>query len=285
MNPEIGALLAADGVVAARSHPHLVRALNACHHRGELARVLPGVYCLPDRATEVGTRLSAVHAYGEDIAVAGRWAASLTWWPELELSGDIEIAGPRDLKIRTGFRYEQRYIRPDLLMRVGRVLVTAPALTVLDLLPDLGPGVVDDALRRRATTLASLERTLKVTPGRRGNRYRREILQDSRDEPWSPLEREAHRRLRAAGIVGWVTNHPVRAGGALYFVDIALRELRIAIEIDGAEHHATADAFHADRRRDQDLTSAGWHVVRFSVHTLDRLVPVVERMIRLREAA
>lgn len=280
MNPEIRSMLTADGVVAARRWPHLVRALNSCCHRGEITRVLPGVYALPESAEDLETRLRAVRAYGDEIVVTQRWAASRTWWPEIELPDHIQIAGPRDIKDHPGFEYEQRYIRPDLVTRKGQLQVTAPALTVLDLIPDLGSQVVDEALRRRATTLAAIERALKLTPGRRGNKDRRAVLDDSRDQPWSPLERDAHRRLRTAGITGWVTNHPVRVRGASYYLDIALPELKIAIEVDGAEHHGGHESFHADRRRDQDLAMAGWRVARFTAQTMDRLVPVVMELIR-----
>ncbi len=285
MNPEITALLAADGVVAARRHPHLARALNSCQHRGQLTRLLPGVYAYPDRAADASLRLRAITEYGNDLAVTAEWAASLSWWPDIDRPDRIGVAGPHDLKDHEGYAYEQRYIRPDLLTSASGSLLTVTALTVLDLITEIGPIAVDEALRRRATTIAVLERALRLTPGRRGNKLRRDVLEDSRDQPWSPLERDAHRRLRSSGIAGWVTNHPVRIAGVVYYLDVALPELRIALEFDGAEYHGTPEAFHGDRRRDQDLVAAGWRVARFTVKTMDRVVPVLRQLIRESRAA
>jgi very-short-patch-repair endonuclease len=47
-------------------------------------------------------------------------------------------------------------------------------------------------------------------------------------------------------------------------VDLALPELRIAIEYDGREVHERDDVFVKDRRRQNALVAAGWVVLRFS---------------------
>jgi hypothetical protein len=58
------------------------------------------------------------------------------------------------------------------------------------------------SLRTRATTLAHLQRAMELTTARVGNPTRRQLLLDSRSEPWSEAERSLHRLLRAAGITG-----------------------------------------------------------------------------------
>ena len=87
---------------------------------------------------------------------------------------------------------------------------------------------------------------------------------DSRDEPWSEAEREAHRLLRAAGIRGWRTNLPVALGPACYYLDIAFPERRLALEIDGRAFHSDRVSFERDRSRQNDLVLAGWTVLRFT---------------------
>jgi hypothetical protein len=69
---------------------------------------------------------------------------------------------------------------------------TCPALTALDLCDVMGGDAIDQALRTRASTLAQLYRALELTGGRKGNRTKRQLLLDSRAEPWSKAERLLH---------------------------------------------------------------------------------------------
>lgn len=273
MNPEIAAILTRDGVVTARRNPHLARALNSCAYRGEVVRLLPGVFAHPDRVDH-HTLLRAACAYGDSLVITRRSAAR-SWWPEIDGGAVIDVASPTEIKTGTGFRFEQRYLRPELVMRSLGLLTTTPEVTVLDLIDDLGATAIDEALRRRAVTLADLQRALRLTPGRRGNQHRRDLLEDSRDEPWSQLEREAHRLLRADRILGWRTNYRVNTDVGTYLLDIAFTSLRLGIELDGARYHDTDDAFHLDRKRDRALGRAGWHILRFTAEGLDDLVETV----------
>jgi len=109
-----------------------------------------------------------------------------------------------------------------------------------------------------------MQAALRATPCRDGNRERRRVLLDSRDEPWSEAERRAHRLLRQAGVTGWRTNVPLRVAGRLYFVDIAFRGARLAVEVDGRLHEREADLFESDRWRQNALVQAGWRVLRFT---------------------
>jgi very-short-patch-repair endonuclease len=49
-----------------------------------------------------------------------------------------------------------------------------------------------------------------------------------------------------------------------YTVDFAWREQRLIAETDGWQAHGTRQAFERDRRRDADLTVAGWRVLRIT---------------------
>jgi hypothetical protein len=62
----------------------------------------------------------------------------------------------------------------------------------LDLCDVMGGDAIDQALRTRASTLAQLHRALELTGGRKGNRTKRQLLLDSRAEPWSKAERLLH---------------------------------------------------------------------------------------------
>jgi very-short-patch-repair endonuclease len=47
-------------------------------------------------------------------------------------------------------------------------------------------------------------------------------------------------------------------------VDAVWRTHRLAVELDGWQHHHDRHAFERDRERDAALTAAGWRVVRFT---------------------
>lgn len=274
-----------SGVLASRANPGKARALNAYACRGQLERVLPGVYSKIGAAKTVEGRLRAVRAYGEDLVLTRRIAAQLTWWPELDVGDQWVLACPRPIDPGHELAFEQRLILPQLLTRHEGTLVTIPELTVLDLIPELDSAAVFEALRRRAITLERLERALALTPRRRGNRRRREILAETVDSPWSFLESTAHRYLREAGITGWTGNYRVELPSGAYWIDAAFPEEKVALEFDGWEFHSSRTAFEYDRSRDVDLARAGWLPVRFTnetVATIPVAVPEILARRRLR---
>ena len=65
-----------------------------------------------------------------------------------------------------------------------------------------------------------------------------------------------------------VPQFEVRTRAGLFRLDLALPELKIAIEYDGREVHDREDAFVNDRRRQNALVAEGWVVLRFSAADL-----------------
>jgi very-short-patch-repair endonuclease len=137
-------------------------------------------------------------------------------------------------------------------------------LTALDLAAVTGGAAIDEVLRTRASTLPRMRRALDLSRGLWGTRERRRFLLDSRDEPWSAAERLFHRLLRQAGITGWSANAAVTIDGVAYYLDVAFRRIRLAVEIDGRLHHSSDTAFETDRRRQNRLILDGWRVLRFT---------------------
>jgi very-short-patch-repair endonuclease len=84
---------------------------------------------------------------------------------------------------------------------------------------------------------------MELTAARVGNRTKRQLLLDSRAEPWSAPERLFHRLLRDAGITGWQANRAVIVNSSTFYLDVLFRRLKLAIEIDGRLYHTGADAF------------------------------------------
>lgn len=95
-------------------------------------------------------------------------------------------------------------------------------------------------------------------------------------------ERRLHAILRRAGIRGWIPNHPVwHAGELVAVVDVALPDLRLAVEVDGLAHHTDSARFQRDRQRQNDLVALGWTVLRFTWADLTQRPRYVSGAIRM----
>ena len=142
-----------------------------------------------------------------------------------------------------------------LVTEIDEVLVAKPALAAIE----SGPDVVDFALRERAMTLDELWAAYEATRRWRHSADRRRLVEESSNNPWSAAERQFHRLLRAAGIIGWRGNYDV----AGHPVDVVFVEERLAVEIDGRHFHGEA-TFEKDRWQQNALVLAGWRVLRFT---------------------
>ena len=246
---------------------------------GELVAVMPGVYASRQRSQERAIRLMALSTRQPDAVLVGRTAAQLSYWPELPGS-TVSYALHHKCLPQTGFRGSRRLVPPELVMERGHLRLSVPALTALDLCIEVGGEGIDQALRTRTATLAGMHEAFELSAGRRGNRDRRALLLDSRDEPWSEAERLCHRMLRDARITGWKSNWPVTLEGDLYYLDVAFPRLRLVIEIDGRLHETDEDLFESDRWRQNALVLDGWMVLRFTWRMLTEFASKVLDAIR-----
>ncbi|GAA2107232.1 hypothetical protein GCM10009841_27060 [Microlunatus panaciterrae] len=258
-------MLRNDRVVARREHPELSRVLDRLVGGGHLLTVLPGVYTAPGTETDPLVRIAAAARWDPRAVIAGRAAARWSFWPELAVDR-VEVLVRTDRRPRAGYRFCRESLPAELVCCWLGVLLTVPALTALDLVrdPAIGGGGIDRALLKSAATLQEMHDALALTPRRRGNPERALLLRDSRHLPWSEAERWAHRLLRAAGIDGWETNVPVVVDGLRYYLDIAFRLQRVAVEIDGFAFHGQRDQFERDRAKWSALVAAGWRVLHFT---------------------
>jgi very-short-patch-repair endonuclease len=276
---EIQRLLAAEGVIARRDHPELDTTLRYLLRRGDLARVLPGVYAAADRAASQPTRVRALCRFDPDATLVGAVAARISFWPDLRVDV-IECAVRHRRAPQAGYCFTRRHIPPELVVHRSGLRCTSPALTALDLCATVGGDAIDQALRTRATTLGHLHQAMELTAARVGNRTRRQLLLDSRDEPWSKAERSFHRLLRKAGITGWRANQPVVLNGSTFYLDVMFRKLKLLIEIDGRGHHTGAEVFETDRWRQNLLILDGWCVLRFTWTMIEEHPEQVLAMVR-----
>lgn len=263
LQDEVREIVAREGVVLRRDHPELRGAIERLVRTGELVAVLPGVCSTEDAAERHDVRVLALALRDADAVLVRRTAARLTFWPGLR-SEVVEAALRAPRAAAAGYRFERRTVPPELVLARGRLQMSVPALTALDLVHEVGGDGIDQALRTRSATLAGLRRALELSPHRPGNTDRRALVLDSRDEPWSAAERVCHRLLRDAGITGWQANRPVVVEGSLYYLDVAFRAIRLALEVDGRLHEDDPDVFENDRWRQNALVLQGWTVLRFT---------------------
>ena len=250
------------GVIDRRANRDLSARLDRALRNGQLIAVLPGVYCLPSGADDIDIKnLAALTWSGAGAVLTGWAAARWTFWPGVTVPA-VSVALPTTaLRGRPWLRLEHRRIPDELVCHRGRWALTHPSLTAVDLADSRSGGaVIDQVLRTRAATLEQMWAALECTPRRRGNAMRSRLLTESRHQPWSELERNAHTLLDSAGISGWITNAPVLD----YLVDILFRAERLVVELDGREVHGTRFAFEADRWRRNRIEAAGYRVLNFT---------------------
>ena len=229
--------------------------------------MLPGTYLPAELQHDFAARCAAVGLWCPDAVIVGAAAAKLTFWPEVKMRR-IDIARRGHVPRGPGYGFVRRLVDPDLVMERHGLRVTVPALTAIDLVPEMGCDAIDTCLRSRAARLTDLWAAFEASRGRPGNASREWMLLDSRDEPWSAAERLAHRILRSNGIKGWKANLEVTVDGARYFLDIAFHGARLAVEIDGRLHEDDPGVFQSDRYRQNALVRTGWRVLRFTYEML-----------------
>lgn len=255
--------------------PHLVRmgegrmstsAVARHAATGRLVQFLPGTYLRRDVVDDSQWRATAIAAWRPDAVILGAAAAAETFWPEIEVA-ELEVACRTTVR-RDGVRFFRRDIPAELVTVKGGLNLSHPALTALDLAATHGGEPIDRVLRSRQARIEDLRGALAATTHRRGNPERRRLLLESRAEPWSAAERIAHELLRTARILGWHANVPISLDGHHYFLDIAFKRLKLAIEIDGREVHSLPDVFESDRVRHNSLELARWTVLHFTYRKL-----------------
>jgi len=261
MRTDLIQTLSSEGAIRRADHPELARPCDAAVAKGELVAILPGIYVAPAAMDDLFTRVTAVCLADPDAVIVGR--AALALHEDRTYRGPIDVASGR-LHSRRWLRVQRRTLPPELVAQ-GPVNVACRALTALDLAVDTGGETIDDALRA-GITLEELHAVHAQVTNRRGRREVARLLEESRDEPWSPAERRAHVLLRGAGIAGWTANRPVkdRTGKVFAFGDIVFDEAALIVEIDGDDWHLSPGQVLRDRARDQRLTELAWTVVRYS---------------------
>jgi hypothetical protein len=107
---DVQRLLTVDGVIARRDHPELDSTLRYLLRRGDLARVLPGIYSAADQAASLQTRVRALSRLDPDVVLVGAVAARVSFWPDLRVDM-IECAVRHSRARPSGYCFSRRHIR------------------------------------------------------------------------------------------------------------------------------------------------------------------------------
>lgn len=143
----------------------------------------------------------------------------------------------------------------------------------------------EESRARQEEARREFHEALDATPrNARGRRQARWMIDQADAGCESPGEALVLLALLRAGIVGISTQEEVRVAGHTYFIDIALPNLKIAIEFDGRiKYGDTVDEVHdsieAEQRRQRDLERAGWKVIRVRWSDLKLIDEVVAQVL------
>lgn len=249
--------------------------------RKDLIEILPGVYSPRPVPGSPRQRMWAAVLWSGG-AVSHRSSAELWQLPvPASLAVHITVADRRFRYPVAGVCMHRVPLGRLHTVRFDGLTITDRARTVVDLLRtepvSVARGLFDRALQQQWVQEWDVIAAFRDEPGRTGNRQLRLLVAELEPGAQAESERRLHRLLRRAGISGWVAQYEVRLPGGKRFVDVALPQRRIAIEVDGRRHHDDAsDRFDDDRARSNELVALGWRVLRVTwnelVHHPDRIV-------------
>jgi predicted transcriptional regulator of viral defense system len=252
------------------------REITARTAAGNLHPLFRGTFAVGHRIVgRTGRMLAAVIACGDGAVLSHGSAAELQGlWDKQPIPVDV-IPPRRAGRGIPDIRWHN-VLRPtpdEIEIREG-IPCTTVARTIVDMAGRtsfVGLGrLVERAAFQRRLDVREVDRVL-ARGRRRGAANLRAIVDlwrtDDELKPRlrSPLEAFLLPALIAAGVPRPECNVKLRVdGGRPLEVDLLWRDERLAIEADGEETHGTRAAFQEDRRRDQRLLAAGYHVARIT---------------------
>lgn len=231
--------------------------LQAALSRGEIVRHRRGVYGLPlEGVTKGAAAVGAVLSHRSAALHHGWGVLHAPDEPELVVSRDRRIPVPDGVALRFRALPEQDVDG----------LATTPLRTVIDCARDLpmpeALAVADSALRAGVVTRADVTEALLPRTGRA---RARELLDQA--SSWAANPFESGLRGLAVEATGpiWTPQQPLTLrSGLVLHCDAGAPGPRIALEADSHEFHASRRDIVRDCHRYNEMTIAGWVVLRFA---------------------
>lgn len=241
--------------------------------RGLLVRVFPHVYRLRDSADDDMTALRAALIHAGPQSALSHTTALAVWGVRglerplrLTVEESIRRAGAPGLIVHRRKAFDpcsaQCVDRHGLrVTRLHRALIDSwPLLPVAERRP-----LALDLVNRRLVTTAQLGEALAERPNVGGRRLLRQTIDLIADGVRSELE--AHGVLnvfRHPSLPRSVGQYRVQLPTKAVWLDRAWPEVKLAVELDGAQHHTSPEDRRADLERDRELAATGWVVLRFT---------------------
>jgi hypothetical protein len=276
------------GVVAYRQLVELGLGRGAIQCRVAKGRLHPlhvGVFAVGHRGLSSDGRLmAAVMCCGPGAMLSHRSAADrLGILPSF--SNRIDVAAPRT---RSGghpgisLHRPRRLVAEDCAVEDG-IAVTSLPRTLLDLAEGAQQRhlrrALDESERLGLFDLRAVERLIGRSRGHRGVRRLTQALEDYVGPP--PITRSAlERRFLDLCYEGGLPRPQANVLVEGREVDVFWPEHQLIVELDGHAYHHTRAAFEGDRKRDAELQTAGYRVLRITQRRLEGEPEAVTRTVR-----
>ncbi|MBL8909180.1 MAG: DUF559 domain-containing protein [Archangium sp.] len=237
-------------------------------------RVFPTVFRIEGAPETYHQQLKALSLWlGSGFAISHRTAARLHGFARFSDEEVIEAVCTRNVRKRKGAKVH----RIDSLdhrdvSSIDGLRVTSPTKTILALAPTLAEhdlrSMLDEALRRKWTTLDRLESALKKVGELRsefGALARLIHEYQGGDGPTeSELESMTLELIDMAGLPRPVKQRSVVVNGRVRRLDFWWPDFKIVLEVDGYAHHSSPRSFEDDRRRNNALVTRGCLVLHWT---------------------
>lgn len=273
---------------------HTRRSFEGRVKAGALERLHTGVYGLPGTPETWRKRLTAAYLWAQPGGCLSHRSAAALY----ELDGippnlvEVSMSSARrsrpgviSHRFATGERPRTRFL--------GNLEVTLLERTIFDLgavLPGVQVGrAMDDALRRRMTTLDRLWAELQDRGGRgrSGSAVLRRLLgiRDDRDGlAESVLETDMLGLLRTPLLPRVTVQHVVVAAGAHPpRLDFSYPEYLLDVEAHSYRHHSAPDQIKKDAARENRLELLGWTILHYTWDDIhfegDRVISEIRQML------
>ena len=257
-------------------------AVRAALERGDLRRLSRGVYGLPELPP---AKVAAAVARG---VVSHETAARLWNLATLLESDRLHVTVPVGSRPVT----HPRVLVHHSPLAHHEVLdhVTTPLRTILDCATSLpfpsALAIADSALRLGVVEQDELVAAATRAQGP-GRRAKLAVAKHADGRAENPFESGLRAIVIGSGVTGFEPQVPITTPRLSARVDLADRRRKIVLEADSYGFHSSREALERDCRRYDELTLAGWLVLRFAwehvMFEADWVSTVVQEACRLRK--
>lgn len=256
------------------------RSVRTWLKQGRLVRLHPGVLALPNRRDDwlVRARAAVLYTRGQlsHVNALALWGVLDERPRQLHVSVLIGrgVRGGPDVVVHRTSSLKRPYDIDGLpVTSLDSALLDSWSLLHRRAAPPRAAAVaraaIIDAVRSRRTTASRLISALSTRPAIAGRSELVELFELVAGGCQSELEIWGVRHvLHIDGIPMPSQQHRVDLPGRAVYLDAALPDVKLGIELDGAAYHGASEARERDIARDAALAGAGWQVLRFSYRRL-----------------